>query len=1039
MLFFNQRAFRQAILILFLCLSLSFSWLAGGLTTVASADSATNSNEVTTRLAATVPEPEMLVSSSGTRNQMGQTHNVVTIGGNCAEADLDNALNIASSGDTIVFSCGNQQTSIFISSQKVISKNLVIDGSAPGANRTGQGGIVKLMGSGPNPTRVFSVTTGINFTLQNITVSGGQVRGAPDTNTDGGGLSNNGGIVTISNTVFSGNNVIGGGSYSGDGGSGSGGAVSNNAGGNLTIYNSRFNQNNAYGGSSSSTGIGGAAYGGAVSNNGGTVTVIGSSFEANNVLGGFNYSGVAGSGGYGGGFYNSTNGTAVISSTTFSQNTATAGNGYSPTAGNGYGGGLNNSGVITLTYSSFENNKVVGGRSNNGNGAKGFGGGIANTNGGSLTLISSNLLGNDSFGGGANYNNVRGDGFGGAIANIEGTLVAANATISGNTAQGGTEGNSGNYGNGVGGGIYNNSATTTLVNDDLVNNAAATGSGNGDNVYSTGNNAQVAVANTIVTTNTSTGNCSAVNGGSIPDSGYNLEYSGPGKPNNCNFTNHAQTGDPELSSLQYNGYASLLLPLRTLALLAGSPAIDAGNDNLCAASPVNKVDERGFARPGGSHCDIGSYELTYSNYNLPLLANNATTAVGQTTTYITFQNSGTNTASVTVQYYSITDGSAGPSEVITIPTRGQKAILPNIPTGSSYGGTVKSDQPLNLVVSEALGRGGSAYNVAASTASTLYSPLALNGQYNFTTRIIVFNTGTSGSSSGNIQFFDEQGNQSGQTQAFNIPAHASRIFDQSAVGSGLTANHAYWAKITADNPANNLTSQVIEFGPNNFVATFNAIVPSQLQSTLYAPAIFNGQFNFVTGLALANPNNVQANVSIKYYDVNGVLLLTQSVNIAANGTIGVFQPNVSGLSNRVSSATIISTQPLIMAVNERGPGAVSGTYTGLATGKNLVSLPVIANGFAGFVTGATILNIGSSSALITLLYFDQAGNHIDQDQTQILAPNASFQVFQGDGNQNLPSNFFGTAIVGSDQPVLVTTNALNTSSGLFYTYTEPTP
>lgn len=1003
---------------------------------MASADSATGSNQVT-RVATTImPEPAKLVSSNVTSNQIVQPHNVITVNGNCAEADLDNALNTASSGDTIVFSCGVQQPSIYVSSQKVISKNLVIDGS--GGNRTGQGGIVKLMGSGPNPTRIFSVTTGVNFTLQNITLSGGQVRGAPDTNADGGGLSNNGGTVTISNTVFSGNYVTGGGSYTGDGGSGSGGAVSNNAGGNLTVYNSRFDGNNAYGGPSSSTGIGGAAYGGAVSNNGGTVAVIGSSFDQNNALGGTNYGPAnTGSGGYGGGFYNSNNSTAVISGTTFDQNTATGSYGNITTVGNGYGGGLNNSGVITITYSSFENNKVVGGRSNNGNGAKGFGGGLANTSGGSLTLISSNLLSNDSFGGGANYSNVKGDGFGGAIANIQGTLVAANATISGNTAQGGTDGNSANYGNGVGGGIYNNSASTTLVNDDLVSNAAATGSGNGDNVYSTGNNSQVAVGNTIVTTSTTTGNCSAVNGGSITDNGYNLEYSGPGKPNNCNFTNHAQTSDPKLSSLQYNG-SPVLLPLRTLALPADSPAVDAGNDSLCAAAPVNNLDERGFARPAGTHCDIGSYEVTYSNYNLPLLANNATTAVGQTTTYITFQNSGANTASVTVQYYSITDGSVGPSEVITIPTRGQKAILPNIPSGSSYGGTVKSDQPLNLVVSEALGRGGSAYNVAASTASILYSPLALNGQYNFTTRIIVFNAGTSGSSSGNIQFFDEQGNQSGQTQAFNIPAHASYIFDQSAAGSGLTANHAYWAKITADNPANNLTAQIIEFGPNNFVATFNAIVPGQVQSTLYAPAIFNGQFNFVTGMALANPNNAQASVSIKYYDVNGMLLMTQPVNIAANGSIGVFQPNISGLSNRVSSATIISTQPLVMGVNERGPGAVSGTYTGLATGKNPVSLPVIANGFAGFVTGATILNIGSSSALITLLYFDQNGNHIGRDQNQILAPNASFQVFQGDGNQNLPSNFFGTAIVASDQPTLVTTNSLNTSSGLFYTYTEPT-
>ena len=66
-----------------------------------------------------------------------------------------------------------------------------------------------------------------------------------------------------------------------------------------------------------------------------------------------------------------------------------------------------------------------------------------------------------------------------------------------------------------------------------------------------------------------------------------------------------------------------------------------------------------------------------------------------------------------------------------------------------------------------------------------------------------------------------------------------------------------------------LTAQVIEFGPGNFVATFNAIVPSQVASTLYAPATFNGNYNFVTGMALANPNATAATVNIKYYDADG--------------------------------------------------------------------------------------------------------------------------------------------------------------------------
>jgi REP element-mobilizing transposase RayT len=56
--------------------------------------------------------------------------------------------------------------------------------------------------------------------------------------------------------------------------------------------------------------------------------------------------------------------------------------------------------------------------------------------------------------------------------------------------------------------------------------------------------------------------------------------------------------DPLLDPLTDNGGAT-----PTMALGAGSPAIDAGSDANCPAT-----DQRGLTRPEGSHCDIGAYE-----------------------------------------------------------------------------------------------------------------------------------------------------------------------------------------------------------------------------------------------------------------------------------------------------------------------------------------------------------------------------------------------------------------------------------------------
>jgi hypothetical protein len=60
---------------------------------------------------------------------------------------------------------------------------------------------------------------------------------------------------------------------------------------------------------------------------------------------------------------------------------------------------------------------------------------------------------------------------------------------------------------------------------------------------------------------------------------------------------------PLLGMLGSNG-----VPTQTIPLLAGSPAIDAGSDAVCAAAPVSGKDQRGIARPYGAHCDIGASE-----------------------------------------------------------------------------------------------------------------------------------------------------------------------------------------------------------------------------------------------------------------------------------------------------------------------------------------------------------------------------------------------------------------------------------------------
>jgi hypothetical protein len=176
--------------------------------------------------------------------------------------------------------------------------------------------------------------------------------------------------------------------------------------------------------------------------------------------------------------------------------------------------------------------------------------------------------------------NAAGGGLGGAIYN-GGTVSITNSTLSGNAARG------------SGGAIFNNRGTVSITNSTLSGNAAGFGGG------AIANNGTVSIGSTIIANSPSGGNCSNI--GTITDIGYNLEDT---TPSTCSFSaakNDLIGQNPLLGSLANNGG-----PTQTMALLAGSPAIDYVPKASCAGN----TDQRGFPRPddGEVVCDIGAYE-----------------------------------------------------------------------------------------------------------------------------------------------------------------------------------------------------------------------------------------------------------------------------------------------------------------------------------------------------------------------------------------------------------------------------------------------
>lgn len=276
----------------------------------------------------------------------------------------------------------------------------------------------------------------------------------------------------------------------------------------------------------------------------------------------------------------------------------------------GYGGGGGGG-----YYGDFYNPQGGGGNGGFGGGGGGYG----------RTLFE--LPGEGGAGGFGGGGGARGDhggaggggaGFGGAIFNDCGTLTVTNSTLSGNAALGGAAGTTGGAtyeataGKARGGGIFARNGSILLVHVTMTDNQATDGGGAfyalGDReIVRTGDvdSVSVRVSGCILANTPAAAQATDayLNINSLRDAkvGSNnlIERNGTGLNG---IPGVIATGDPLLGALQDNGG---LTPSH--ALLPGSPAMNRIAGIVGEDFPA--TDQRGIARPQGSHADIGAFEL----------------------------------------------------------------------------------------------------------------------------------------------------------------------------------------------------------------------------------------------------------------------------------------------------------------------------------------------------------------------------------------------------------------------------------------------
>lgn len=195
---------------------------------------------------------------------------------------------------------------------------------------------------------------------------------------------------------------------------------------------------------------------------------------------------------------------------------------------------------------------------------------------------------------------------------------------------------------------------------------------------------------------------------------------------------------------------------------------------------------------------------------------------------------------------------------------------------------------------------------------------------------------------------------------------------------------------------------------------------------------------WASGIQIVNQSDTdEAAITITFYRTDGTVALVFPDTIPAGKSRAYYVPaHIPGLEDGfIGSAVVASNQPVAAILNtaNTAPGTEGdpkrlGSAIGVSDPATEVFAPYLRKAYYSRNSYVAVQNTSGSAATVYVSYRDGSGAALPAAGETAVVPADSAKIFYQDANANLPSGFYGSAVITSTAPLAVVVNNANEST-----------